>query len=140
MSDVLLDTTVPIDLARKFAPIVAWVSRQRAAALHLSTITVGELVRGAHRAAVGSSERLAAELHQIHRDLLPRFGGRILPFDLASAEVWGRLVGEGEARGTRPPVDDAKIAAIALRHGLVGATSNTRHLAALCPTIDPRTV
>ncbi|HET6469501.1 MAG TPA: PIN domain-containing protein [Geminicoccaceae bacterium] len=139
MSDVLLDTTVLIDVARRFAPTVAWVSRQRSAALYLSTITVGELVRGAYRAAAGSGERLAAELHQVHRDLLPRFGGRILAFDLASAEVWGRLLAEGEVRGSRPPVDDAKIAAIALRHGLVVATSNTRHLAPLCPTLDPRT-
>ncbi len=47
-------------------------------------------------------------------------------------------MGEGEARGARPAVDDAKIAAIALCHGLTVATSNIRHLGPLCPTLDPR--
>jgi hypothetical protein len=49
-------------------------------------------------------------------------------------------MGEGEARGRPPPLDDAKIAAIAaiaLVQGMTLATSNTRHLAPLCPTVDP---
>jgi predicted nucleic acid-binding protein len=48
-------------------------------------------------------------------------------------------MGEGAARGRVPPLDDAKIAAIALAHGLTVATSNTRDFAPLVATVDPRT-
>ena len=138
MSGVLLDTTVLIDLARRFTPTSAWLASQRSRDLHVSTITVGELCRAAHRAAAGSEPRLARELGQLAA-MLDRFDGRVLGFDRAAAEIWGRLMGEGEARGFRPPTDDAKIAAIALRHRLVVATSNTRDMGALCPVLDPRT-
>ena len=139
MPGLLLDTTVLIDASRGFAPTAGWLARQPLATLHVSSVTVGELFRGAYRTLGASPNRLPGELLRIHTEILPKFAGRVLSFDLAAAEIWGRLLGTGEARGARPPADDARIAAIALCHDLTVATSNTRHLAPLCPTIDPRT-
>ncbi|MFO1048218.1 MAG: PIN domain-containing protein [Geminicoccaceae bacterium] len=139
MPGLLLDTTVLIDVSRGFRPTVRWVERQPLARLYLCSLTVGELVRGAYRRFASSPAVLTDELHHLRTGLLQRFGARVLGFDAEAAEIWGRLMGEGEARGARPPSDDAKIAAIALLHGLTLATSNQRDLAAMCPTIDPRT-
>jgi predicted nucleic acid-binding protein len=47
-------------------------------------------------------------------------------------------MGEGAAQGRRPAIDGAKIAAIAIAHGMSLATSNPRDFLPLCPTIDPR--
>lgn len=139
MHGLLLDTTVLIDVGRRFAPTVAWVERQPLASLHISSVTVGELLRGVYRRFGSSSTVLSQELRRLRAQVLQRFGARVLAFDAEAAEIWGRLVGTGEAQGSRPPPDDARIAAIALRHGLTVATSNPRDFAPLCPTIDPRT-
>jgi predicted nucleic acid-binding protein len=136
----LLDTSVLIDLGRRIEPTRRWFGAQELAGLFTSTITAGELYRGAHQRHVADAPALSDALRVLEEATLAPFDERVLAFDRASAQVWGRLMGEAAARGRTPPIDDAKIAAIALRHGLVVATSNTRHLAALCPTIDPRTV
>jgi predicted nucleic acid-binding protein len=138
MRGLLLDTTVLIDVGRGYAPTVAWLERQPLARLHVSSITVGELFRGAYRSFASSPAALTRELHKLRTRLLPRFAGRLLSFDADAAEIWGRLVGMGEAQGRRPPPDDARIAAIALAHDLTVATSNARDLAPLCTTVDPR--
>ena len=119
------------------APTVAWMGRQPLASLHVSSITVGELLRGTYR-RFGRFPTLAQEPRRLKSRVLQRFGRRVLAFDAEAAEIWARLVGTGEAQGNRPPPDDARIAAIALRHGLAVVTSNTRDLAPLCPTADPR--
>lgn len=104
-----------------------------------STITVGELYRGSYKRYARNPARLLAALRGISEEALQPLRGRILDFDEPAAVIWGRLMGEGEAHGRRPPLDDAKIAAIALAHGMTLVTSNPQHFAPLCPTIDPRT-
>ena len=135
----LLDSTVLVDVGRRHGPTLAWLPRQRASTLHLPTITVGELVRGIHHRHGHDALYRARHLGQLAREIDQMFPGRLLPFDRVAAEIWGRLMGEGAARGRTPPSDDAKIAAIALRHGLTVATSNTRDFAPLVATVDPRT-
>lgn len=119
------------------APTLGWMERQPLASLHVSSITESELLRGTYR-RFGTSPVLAQELRRLKSRGSQRFGRRVLAFDAEAAEIWARLVGTGEAQGRRPPSDDARIAAIALRHGLTVATSNIRDLAPLCPTVDPR--
>jgi predicted nucleic acid-binding protein len=106
----LLDTTVLIDVARGQRAVSAWFAAQDLDSLWLSTITVGELHRGLHQRLRAQPEALAAALGQLREDTLLPFEGRILSLDIAAAEIWGRLMGEGAARGQTPPTDDAKIA------------------------------
>lgn len=135
----LLDTTVLVDVDRGHAPTMAWIARQDAAELYLSAVTVGELVRGGckkHRADPAARDRYLALLSE---RLSRAFPGRILSFDREAAEIWGRLIDEGAARGRRPPPDDAKIAATARRHGMIVATSNVDDFADFIAVVDPRT-
>ncbi len=134
----LLDTSVLIDVARHHPAVTRWWTAQDARLLFTSTITVGELYRGAYFRHARDPQRLLRAVAEIAEVALAPLRGRVLAFDEPAAEIWGRLMGEGEATGQRPTLDDAKIAAIALLHGLTVATSNQRDLAPLCPTIDPR--
>lgn len=77
-------------------------------------------------------------MQRLRESTLQPFEGRILALDLKAAEIWGRLMGERSASGRTPATDDAKVAAIALRHGLIVASSNALHLAPLATVIDPR--
>jgi predicted nucleic acid-binding protein len=51
----------------------------------------------------------------------------VLPFDLESARVFGRLKASLEKRGLPRSEPDLRIAAIALQHGLTIVTGNVRH-------------
>ena len=86
-----------------------------------STVTLGELLFGAHRAGSRS-----AELLELTRRTVP---GEIplLPFDQAAAEEYGWLRGYLEERGTPIGHEDTQIAAIALANDLTVVTGNTRH-------------
>ena len=135
----LLDTTVLVDVDRGNAATIAWLARQDAARVYVSSITVWELVRGAYRYYRQDALGLAGYMNNLSTQLSLGFGGRMLSFDREAAEIWGQLVGQGENSGRRPPIDDAKIAAIALAHNLTVATSNTKDFAPLVATVDPRT-
>ncbi len=86
-----------------------------------SSITLGELVYGAHRLR----ERTAILMQKIEDALLPNLP--ILSFDAAAARCYGELRAELERLGT--PIGDAdmRIAAIALLHDLKVVTGNERH-------------
>ena len=55
----------------------------------------------------------------------------ILPFDLDSARVFGRLKASLEGRGFTRSEPDLRIAAIALQHGLTVVTGNIRHFSGI---------
>jgi len=121
----LIDTNV-ISEARKKAnanPGVAAFFKHAAASnepVYLSTISVGELRRGAglirHRGDTVQAELLEAWLNGI----LEQYAENILPFDADAAQVWGRL------RVPHPEHElDKQIAAIALVNDLTIVTRNT---------------
>ena len=85
-----------------------------------SSITVGEMVFGAHR-----SPRREYLLRQLEELLWPTL--RILPFDHAAAETYGRIRADLERAGTPLAEPDLRIGAIALTRGLTLVTGNTRH-------------
>ncbi|BBL76260.1 type II toxin-antitoxin system VapC family toxin [Methylomagnum ishizawai] len=89
--------------------------------LYLSAVTLGELRRGVeairHRGDSTQADLLERWLQKVHQ----RFQGRILVFDEAAAETWGRL------RVPHPenPLDK-QIAATALIHNLTVVTRNDK--------------
>jgi tRNA(fMet)-specific endonuclease VapC len=85
-----------------------------------TAITVGELVYGAER-----SSRREYLLTQFEERLWPEV--RVLPFDRADAETYGRLRVELERAGTPLAEPDLRIASIALTHDLTVITGNVRH-------------
>ncbi len=119
----LLDTDILSNLMKRIPPsaLVTRVARVPPEDQFTSSITLGELVYGAHRLR----ERTATLLERIEDTLLPNLP--VLPFDTTAARRYGELRAGLEQRGT--PIGDAdiRIAAIALARGLKVVTGNERH-------------
>ena len=120
----LLDTAVISELVRKSPSdaVLKWIDGQDEASLYLSVLTIGELEKGVAR--LPASVRRSRLQSWVRRDLVERFGGRLLPIDMRTAARWGAVAGESEKRGRPLPVIDCLIAATALVHGLAVATRN----------------
>ncbi len=118
----LLDTDILSNLMKR-APassLVMRLARVPPEDQFTSSVTLGELLYGAHR-----SSRTAALLERIEETLLPELP--ILPFDSAAARRYGELRAELERRGTPIGDADTRVAAIALSRGLAVVTGNERH-------------
>lgn len=121
----LLDTCV-VSEGPKREPdkhVDRWLSQWDTSELYISAITAGELCYGVDRMAPG---REATRLRAWLRETLERgFGGRILAFDYAVAEVWGNL----RAGYPNAEVADSQIAATAIAHHFTLVTRNVKHFA-----------
>lgn len=120
----LLDTNAISELmkARPNAGLLAWLAEVDEDSVFLSVVTITELRYGIERLATGRRrDRLDGWLR---KDLTLRFGGRILPIDLAIADACGRLVARSESLGRPIEPRDAFIAATAEVHGLTLVTRN----------------
>ena len=125
----LLDTNVVSETVRPRPrqSVLDWIEARNPSELFLAAQTIGELVRGARKAR--EQERRERFERWIEQDLARQFDGRVLPFDVLTAAVWGRLMGDGDRAGRRPAAADAQIAAVAIQHGLVLVTRNVRDFA-----------
>lgn len=86
-----------------------------------SSISVGEIVFGAHKVAGG--ERYLEYLEEV---VLPRIP--VLPVDLQAARIYGELRATLASAGTRLADLDLLIASVALVHRSVLVTGNIRHM------------
>ena len=86
----------------------------------MSSITIGELFRGAYRTRVA-----ARHLENIRTRVLPNV--LVLPFDAETAEIYGRLCAGLWDQGTPVEDFDLMIAATAVQHGLTVVTANMKH-------------
>lgn len=86
-----------------------------------SSITLGELLYGAHRLGGRTAGLIDRIEETVSRNLA------ILPFDEPAAREYGQIRAHLEQQGT--PIGDAdmRIAAIALSNNLVVVTGNVRH-------------
>jgi predicted nucleic acid-binding protein len=91
--------------------------------LFLSVVTVAEIRKGIVR--LGKSDPVAAQAIEAWLAiLLASFGARVLEIDRQVAEHWGDITG----RHAGVPVEDALLAALAIRHGMTLVTRNARHV------------
>jgi hypothetical protein len=120
----LLDTSVISELVRKspHLPVLEWIGAQDEASLYLSVLTIGELEKGIAR--LPASARRNRLQSWVRRDLVQRFGERLLALELRAAAQWGVLTGESAKRGQPLPVIDSLIAATALANDLAVVTRN----------------
>jgi predicted nucleic acid-binding protein len=119
----LLDTDILSNLMKRTpsSVLVARVARVPTEHQFTSSITLGEVVYGAHRLR----GRTAALLERIEDTLLPNLP--VLSFDTSAAHRYGEIRAELEQRGTPIGDADVRVAAIALAHGLKVITGNERH-------------
>ncbi len=125
----LLDTSVVSELVRKspHLPVLNWIGEQDETSLYLSVVTIGEIEKGIAR--LPASARRNRLQSWVRRDLIGRFGKRLLAVDTRAATRWGTLTGESEKRGVPLPVIDSLIAATALVHGFAVVTRNVADFA-----------
>ncbi len=115
---VLLDTNIVSYLMRGNREAKAYSRHVENRLLAISFITVGELYFGAEQAKWGDTKRRALEA------TLRQFV--VVPYDKETAACYGRLVAERQ-RGGRPiSLNDAWIAACAVRFGIPLVTHNAR--------------
>ncbi len=122
----LFDTDI-ISRVVKASPPIALIDRLTKIpfALQFTTsINAAEIFYGACRV-----ERREAIIRAFEKLVISRL--TVLPFDLESARVFGRLKAALESRGQPRSEPDLRIAAIALQHGLTIVTGNVRHFSGI---------
>jgi predicted nucleic acid-binding protein len=120
---ILLDANVISELTRE-APdrkVLAFLRRQPQATLFTSCICEAEVRYGLARMPIG---RRRKELVGRVEVLFMGFGTRILPFDSASATLYGTIRVARQSAGKPISVQDAMIAATARAYGVAIATRN----------------
>ena len=116
--------------------VAAWLDRQITETLYLTTVNLGELLRGIELLPLGMRRsRLEARINEV----INAFGDRrTLVFDAPAARLFAVLVARARAAGHAIAVADGQIAAIAAVHGYSVASRDTApFIAAGIPVIDP---
>lgn len=118
----LFDTDAVSELLRPrpLQAYVEWLSTIPREDQYTSAVTVGELYKGAFR-----SRRKEHHLTNIDERVLPAV--TVLPYDIATARVFGEIRAKLEEAGTILADADLQIAATAIHHDLELVTGNLRH-------------
>jgi toxin FitB len=122
---IILDTNVVSEpmKPRGNPAVIAWLDRQAAETLYLTSTSLSELLVGIGLLAAGKRKRgLADALAEVMQQL---FGPRILAFDEPAAIAYASIVSRARESGYAISVGDAQIAAIARVHGFLVATRDT---------------
>ncbi len=124
---IVLDTNILSALMQRVPDpsLIAWLDRQSAESIWISTVTVFEVRYGIEVLETGRRKKWLLEQFEqlVQHDLKHR----VLPFDTGAAEQAGRLAAERKAHGYAVDMRDTFIAGIVLMHRATLATRNTRH-------------
>jgi predicted nucleic acid-binding protein len=118
---IVLDTNV-VSEAMKPAPdaaVRAWLNKQVAETLFLTSVTLAEMLFGI--AALPEGRRKAGLMHTLE-GVVTLFGDRVLPFDAEAARAYTVLAVAARAAGRGFPTPDGYIAAIAASRGFIVAS------------------
>jgi predicted nucleic acid-binding protein len=133
---IVLDTNVVSELMRASpaALVVDWVDERSATDVHLTAITVAELLYGVARLPEGSRKTALAE--RVEAMLSEDFDHRVLAFDETAAAHYADIVVRRERAGRPIGLADAQIAATCRSHRAMLATRNVDDFADTGITID----
>ena len=135
---IVLDTNVISEPMRSNSDpaVMAWLDRQIADTLYLTTISLAKLLVGIENLPDGKrKDGLGAALANF---ISRQFESRILPFDQAAAIAYAPMIAKAKAPGHAIGVADGQITAIAADRGFVVATRDTApFIAAGVPVINP---
>jgi hypothetical protein len=135
---IILDTNVLSTLMRETpaAPVVAWLDRQPAESVWITSITLFEARLGL--ALLPKGRRRQALEDAFARLLNDDLEERVLEFDSAAAAAAALLAAERQKSGRSVDMRDTLIAGIALARRATLATRNVRHFQDLkVPVVDP---
>lgn len=123
---IILDTNVASALMRPEhnVAVQVWLMVQPEAQLHITSITMAEMLYGASILPAGMrrDRMLTALVGYCTED----FGGRVLPFDDMAAGEFAAIMAMRRQQGRPMAQMDGQIAAIARLHGATLATRNIR--------------
>ena len=135
---IILDTNVLSALMRTApeAPVVAWLDRQPAESVWITSITLFEARLGLALLPTGRRRQtLEAAFAQLLKEDLEN---RVLDFDSAAAIEAASLAAERQKAGRPVDMRDTQIAGIALARRATLATRNVRHFGDLkVRIVDP---
>ena len=137
---IILDTNVLSALMRQVpeVPVVAWLDRQPAESVWITSITLFEARLGLALLPAGRRRKVleAAFAQLLAEDL----ENRVLDFDSAAAIEAASLAADRQRAGRPVDMRDTQIAGIALTRRATLATRNVRHFQDLnVPVVDPWT-
>jgi predicted nucleic acid-binding protein len=138
MSGFLLDTNCISEVVRRKPEphVLHWMEAVDETLLYLSVLTLGEIRKGL--AGLPQDKRSTQLEAWLGSELQARFSGRILPVDVAVADMWGLLVAEAKRHGKTLSAIDGLLAATALHHGLTIVSRNVSDFAgAYVPILNP---
>ena len=124
----LLDTCVISELVKQKPNknVIKWISNINEDSLFLSVFTFAELHKGVEKLTVSKKKK---ELQNwININLMQRFEGKIIDFDITVATIWGAKIAEAEKNGVIPPLMDSLIAISALAYNLTMVTRNIKDM------------
>ena len=137
---IVLDTNVLSALMQQQpdARVVAWLDRQSAESVWISSITLFEARYGLALLASGKRKKLLLE--RFDQFLEGDLENRVLQFDHIAASHAAQLAAQRKARGRPVDMRDTFIAGIAVARHATVATRNTRHFDDLpVPVVNPWT-
>ena len=116
--------------------VLQWLA-DHDAELHVSVLSLGEMLKGIHLMAAGNRR------HQIDRwyQRIERWAAkRLLVVDASVMIAWGCFYAKHQRAGRKLPLMDSLLAATALQHQLTIVTPNTTDFPADVPVLNPWTV
>ncbi len=118
----LFDTDAISELLRPrpLSSYVEWLRNIPREEQFTSAVVIGELYKGAYR-----SQARPKHLNNIVQRILPAVTA--LPYDVATAKVFGKIRAKLEEAGAILPDPDLQIAATAIYHDLELVSGNLRH-------------
>ncbi len=128
MTRYLLDTNIISNVTKPapFQPLLAWMNRQSDRNLLISTLSIGEILRGILQKPAGRKRDELETWFSGPQGPAVLFRGRILPFDPSAALLWARMMALGKTTGhPRNPLDTI-IAATAEANDCIVVTDNQR--------------
>jgi len=126
---ILLDTNVISETMRErpSRAVLAWLDAQSGADPCTASVVIAELLSGIECMPVGRKQEILRK--SIERAITEKFGGRVLPFNLAAARQFAEIVASRKHTGRPIHELDAQIAAIARVHGATLATRDVNDFA-----------
>ena len=135
---IVLDTNVVSEplRSRPEPRVLAWLDKQAAETLFLTSVSLAELLAGVEKLPAG---RRRKGLELAMADLVGAlFGSRILAFDERAARGFARIAARAYSRGQSISFSDGQIAAITSARGFSIATRDGAPFAAVeLAVIDP---
>lgn len=116
--------------------VLKWLA-DHDAELHVSVLSLGEMLKGIHLMYAGNRRH---EIERWYQRIERWAANRLLVMDAPVMLAWGRLYAKHQRAGRKLPLMDSLLAATALQHHLTIVTRNTADFPDDVPVLNPWTI